>query len=227
MSTELQTQNPEQLITLAIQSNANIEVLERLMMLRERYMAQIAKESFFDALVNFQKLVPEIKKDKQVKFDTKAGSTDYWYAPLASVIRQIKDPISEVKIAYQWKIEDDGDKIKVTCELTHMNHTERTTLSASPDTSGGKNAVQGRGSTVEYLKRYTLECALGLSTADDIDGQGIDLSFDDIQIKATSFDARAELRKFYDGLPKIWRDNPDVKKVLKNHETFLKKQENG
>ena len=41
-----------------------------------------------------------------------------------------------------------------------------------PDTSGKKNEIQSRGSTITYLQRYTLIGALGLTTADeDIDAR--------------------------------------------------------
>ena len=45
-------------------------------------------------------------------------------------------------------------------------------MQASPDLTGSKNPIQARGSAIEYLKRYTLIGALGISTADaDIDGR--------------------------------------------------------
>ena len=45
-------------------------------------------------------------------------------------------------------------------------------MTAPADTSGSKNAIQARGSTVTYLQRYTLLGALGLVTGDeDTDGR--------------------------------------------------------
>src|SRR5690606_35194749 len=60
----------------------------------------------------------------------------------------------------------------VTCVITHeLGHSERTTLSAAPDESGGKNSIQAVGSTVTYLQRYTLMAATGLA-AKDMDDDG-------------------------------------------------------
>jgi hypothetical protein len=42
-------------------------------------------------------------------------------------------------------------------------------MSAPDDQSGGKNAIQARGSTVTYLQRYTLLSAFGLVAADEDD----------------------------------------------------------
>jgi hypothetical protein len=52
-----------------------------------------------------------------------------------------------------------------------MGHSESTSLSASPDTSGSKNAIQAIGSTVSYLQRYTILALTGLAT-EDMDDDG-------------------------------------------------------
>ena len=75
-----------------------------------------------------------------------------------------------------------GDKITVTCILSHIEgHSESTTLSSIADGSGNKNSIQGIGSTVTYLERYTLTGVLGLTSADsDMDGR---ISMDTISEK--------------------------------------------
>jgi len=68
---------------------------------------------------------------------------------------------------------EDAKEIKVTCIATHANgHSEKTSMTATPDASGNKNTIQSRGSTITYLTRYTLLARFGLVTADeDNDGQ--------------------------------------------------------
>lgn len=166
--------NPDQLLELAVNKDLDIEKLTKLMELRKEWQAGLAREAFFHALVTFQSNCPELRKSKKVGFSTKdGGKTEYSYAPLADIIRQIKPIIKSVDIAYRWEINDNGESIIVTCLVTHKDgHTEKTTMSAKADTSGSKNAIQARGSAVEYLKRYTLIGALGIGTADsDVDGE--------------------------------------------------------
>jgi hypothetical protein len=172
--------NPGQLLTLAVNQNLDIEKLERLMDLQNRWETEQNRKSFFEALAKFQSEVPEIRKNKKVKFETQKGTTDYNYAPLADVIRQIKDTCKDCGLSYRWEISDTKEEIKVTCLVTHVNgHTEKTTMTASPDDSGSKNKIQSRGSAIEYLKRYTLIGALGLSTTDsDVDGIVPEISLD-------------------------------------------------
>lgn len=174
---------PAHLLELAVSNNLDVEKLEKLMQLQKAWEADQARKAFFEALNEFQANAPEIRKGKSVAFETKTGGkTEYKYAPLADVVRQIKDTCRECGLSYRWEIQDTKDEIKVTCLVTHTaGHTERTTMTASPDTSGSKNSIQARGSAIEYLKRYTLIGALGLSTSDtDTDGVGIELTLDEL-----------------------------------------------
>ena len=80
---------------------------------------------------------------------------------------------------------EQADKIKVTCTITHeMGHSESTSLSADPDTSGSKNPIQAIGSTISYLERYTILALCGLATSDiDKDAQSEPEYIDDKQMK--------------------------------------------
>lgn len=172
---------PTNLIAQAIEKGANIETLEKLMALQERWEVKQAQKAFFETLSEFQVKCPDLRKTKKVKFDTKSGGlTEYSYAPLADIDRQIRTLMSEVGFSKRWEINDNGNKIKVTCIITHAKgHSEKTTMEAEADTSGSKNAIQARGSAIEYMKRYTLLGSLGITTADsDIDGRLPELDVD-------------------------------------------------
>lgn len=174
--TQIQATTPDQLLAMAVDKNLDIDKLAKLMELQKDFNAGVARKEFFHALTQFQASVPEIRKTKQVSF----GETNYHYAPLADIVRQIKDVCKRFELAYRWEINDGGDQIKVTCIVTHSSgHSEQTTMTANPDVSGKKNPIQARGSAIEYMKRYTLIGALGLSTADtDIDGRLPELDID-------------------------------------------------
>lgn len=168
--------NPNELLALAVDKDLDIEKLSRLMQMKKEWDADQARRAFFEAMTNFQSEVPEIRKSKKVSF----GETKYDYAPLADITRQIKDKCKEHGLSYRWEIKDTKEEISVTCLITHLDgHTEQTTMTASPDDSGKKNKIQSRGSAIEYLKRYTLIGALGLSTTDsDVDGIMPEISLD-------------------------------------------------
>lgn len=169
METLTVQETPHNLIALAIEKGLDTQSLKELMDLKERYDAGLARKEFFRAFTEFQAHCPDLRKTKAVEF----GNTKYTYAPLADIARQIGKVLKDNDLSYRWEIKDDGETMSVSCLVSHVDgHTETTTMSAKADTSGSKNPIQARGSAIEYLKRYTLIGALGISTADsDIDGR--------------------------------------------------------
>lgn len=159
-------QSPDRLIALAIEQGADVDKLEKLMQLQERWNANQARSAFYAALSQFQMNCPVITKSK-------SGYDDrYRYAPLDKITEAIKGVMNACGLTYRWEQAEEADKITVTCIINHIQgHAESTSLTGSPDTSGSKNAIQSRGSVVQYLRRYTLESALGISTSmSDNDG---------------------------------------------------------
>lgn len=170
---DLQT-SPMQLLSLAIEKGTSIDQLERLMDLQERWEAKERRKLFFEALAKFQAKAPALKKAKIANVATRTGgSFQYKYADLGSITQEIKKPLSDAGLSYRWEFAENGDKMKVTCIISHVaGHVETTTMEGPRDTSGAKNDIQQVGSTHTYLQRYTLIGALGLSTAEqDTDGK--------------------------------------------------------
>jgi len=180
-----QAMTPMQLLQIATEKGVDVGVLERLMDLSERHEAKEAKKAFIRALNEFKKNPPQIVKDIQVSF----GKTEYKHADLTQVAGKISDALLEVGISHRWKTSSEGQFTKVTCILTHEDgHSEDTSLQAGADNSGGKNPIQGIGSTVTYLQRYTLLAATGIAVrGEDDDGMQGDYK------KLLNSDQRAEI----------------------------------
>lgn len=165
--------NPSALLQLAVQQNLDIDKLEKLMQLQERWQAQQARKQFLSAMSQFQANCPALEKTKRVDFTSKSGSrTRYSYAPLGEINEKIKKPLADAGLSYRYEIKEKENKLIVTCIVSHLlGHSEKTEMEANKDDSGGKNDIQQRGSSITYLQRYSLIAALGISTADeDIDG---------------------------------------------------------
>lgn len=159
------TNTPMRLVELAVTKGTDIDQLSKLMDMQERWEAREARKSYLDAFAQFQSIVPTIKKTKQ--------GHNYKYAALGDIAKQIQDSLRECGLSYRFEIQDASDQITVNCIVSHRDgHNECTSMTGEADTSGSKNAIQSRGSTVTYLSRYALIGALGLTTADeDIDGR--------------------------------------------------------
>jgi hypothetical protein len=198
--------NPSQLLALAVDKDLDIEKLGKLMELQRQWEADQNRKLFFSALADFQSRCPEIRKNKPVAFN----ETKYQYAPLADIERQIKDLMKQCGLTKRWQTSEEGDRITVTCFITHVSgHCEITTMSAKADDSGKKNPIQARGSSITYMQRYTLIGALGIGTADnDIDGRFTEKSVDELH---------KEYMKEYDQLiiidPTLSKWHPDNWKI--------------
>lgn len=162
------------LLEMAVAKGTDMEQLSKLMDLQERWEKKEAKKTFLEALSKFQQMVPVLKKTRTANIASQKGSYSYKFADLGSIAQQIKKPLHVCGLSYRWEFKEEADKMTVSCLLSHKDgHTEVTSMEAGKDDTGGKNAIQQKGSTHTYLERYTLIGALGLSTADeDNDGKG-------------------------------------------------------
>lgn len=167
---------PMDMLAMAMEKGSDLDLIERLMTLQERWEATQAKKAFDEALSQFKANPPELPKDKRVKYTNKNGeTTSYNHASLGTGARVIGMALSPHGLSHRWRTEQlDGGMIRVTCILAHkMGHAEEIALQAGPDQSGGKNNIQAICSTVTYLERYTLFAAVGLAAEDqDNDGAG-------------------------------------------------------
>jgi hypothetical protein len=161
--------SPAAMIQAAIVGGADLDKLEKLMVLQERYEANEAKKVYVGAMAAFKANPPRIEKTKTVKY----SNTEYKHALLADAAEKINKALSQHGLSASWRTNQAEKGITVTCTITHnMGYSESTELTAAPDTSGAKNAIQAIGSTVSYLERYTLFALTGLASHDmDDDAQ--------------------------------------------------------
>jgi hypothetical protein len=160
-----------------LQAGGNIEQLNHMMDLQDRWEANEARKAFTAAMTGFKAEPVQIIKRKNVRFETRDGDvTSYNHAELSDVTDAIGPALAKHHLSYRWNIRQDGGAIKVDCILTHVKgHSETVTLSAAPDASGKKNAIQQVASTTTYLQRYTLLAITGMSTKGmDDDGRGFE-----------------------------------------------------
>lgn len=212
------TTTPADLLAQAVNANLDIDKLEKLMAMKERWDKEQARKAYFSALSDFQIKCPEIRKNKQVTFATQKGTTDYHYAPLGDIDRQIKKTLKECGLSKNWKINEAAGKIKVDCVITHIDgHSETTSMEAESDSTGSKNAIQAKGSAIEYMKRYTLIGALGLTTTDsDIDGRG-DYEYDMDKLHRNFMELYNQVIQYDSTLTKFHPDNWLIERTGKNY----------
>lgn len=204
---------PTQMLAIAVEQGADLDKLEKLMDLQERWEDKQAHKNYIASMSRFRSECPVIER-------TKSGH-NIKYAGLAESLEQIKDLLAECGLSHSWSTVQDGSVTSVTCTVTHVDgHSESTSLSAAPDTSGSKNAIQAIGSTVSYLQRYTLFAILGIASADaDTDGN-FETPPDAIDaiMGATTLD---ELQTVF---KKQWAKYPKARKELTGAKDIKKKE---
>lgn len=167
------TVTPMHMLQAAMDRGADLDKLQQLMDLQQRWEASEARKVFVAAMTVFKANPPDIIKTKLVSY----GNTSYKHATLADVCAAAIQGLAQVGISHRWDV-DQSDRITVTCVLTHeLGHSERVSMTAPADTSGQKNPIQAIASAVSYLQRYTLLSITGLAARDqDDDGQGADVA---------------------------------------------------
>lgn len=167
----IQHPTPALLLQMAVQQGADLDKLERLMALQERWEATEARKAYDTAFAAFKSEAVKIVKNRQVTAGPLSGKS---YAELFSVVNAVTPALSAHGLSSSWKItKDEKDWIEVTCTIKHSaGHTESVSMGGPPDVGGAKNPIQARASTVSYLQRYTLKAITGLSEQDDDDDGG-------------------------------------------------------
>lgn len=167
---------PDDMIFAGIKANVPIETLERLYALKQKYEADEAEKAYVDAMAEFKKNPPEILKKTLVDYELKTGGrTTYMHADLGEVCEKIVAGLADHGFSHDWETRQEGGLIYVTCVITHrLKHSKRFPMpGVAPDTSGGKNAIQGVASAMTYMQRYSLMSATGLAAKGmDNDGRG-------------------------------------------------------
>jgi len=168
---EMSIVRPDQLIELAIQKGATIEMLERLLALRERIQKDEAEKAFLQAMSAFQAECPVITRKKKVL--NKDGRTvRYCYAPLDDIFKQVQPIIGKHGLSYDVETrmintaEFKGIESIVT--VFHvLGHSKKSAFSVPVDLESYMTDQQKWASAQTFAKRYAFCNAFGILTADE------------------------------------------------------------
>ena len=161
------------IIRMAVESKADIESLKALVALKNQQDDRESARQFYDAMAEFQRACPTIKKNRVVDFVTKAGQrVKYAHASLDEIQRQVKGPLNAVGLSFTWESEVKDGKMIVKCTVRHRDgHAQSASFISMIDGTSTMSDSQKAGGAVTFAQRYSLIQALGLTTAeDDVDG---------------------------------------------------------
>lgn len=165
------------MIETMVSRGGDLANLDKMLDLQIKWEANEARKAFVAAMAAFKAEPMEILKRKLVSFTTRDGdTTSYTHAELSDVTDAVVPAMGKHGLSHRWEVQQQGGQITVTCTITHaLGHSEAVSMTAAPDNSGKKNAIQQVASTTTYLQRYTLLAATGMATKGmDDDGRSYD-----------------------------------------------------
>lgn len=184
---------PAHLLQMAVSQGANLDQLDKLMQLQERWEANEARKAFVAAMAAFKSEPLRVIKSKQVSIP---GGAKFSHATLADVVDAAVAGMGAHGLSHRWITSQSANEITVTCVVTHaLGHSESTSLTCKPDDSGKKNAIQQVASAITYLERYTLQAALGIAASDMQEDDGRGTSH---QVEMLSDEQQAQLQDLID-----------------------------
>lgn len=159
------------MLRVAIDSG-NMDIVERLVALREREVDRAANMALTVAVVDLQNRLPSIHKSQTAKITKRDGGTyQYPYASLDDIGKAIRPHLKELGLSYAWDVADLTDGIMfVTCIVTHIDGAEkRATFPCPVANNAAMSDAQKYGGALTSAKRQSLTSVLGLTMADEDD----------------------------------------------------------
>lgn len=170
------------LMQLARDPNIRPEVVAAFIGMQERLEDRQAEREFNTAFLRLQARLPRIKKNGTLEYPVDKNKPDGPKRKISNFTRYedidaaIRPLLDEEGFAVSFNTSPrsgDGGGLLVTCILRHSGgHSTQTSIPVPLDTSGGKNNLQGYGSTMKYGQRYALTAALNI-VSEGVDDDGV------------------------------------------------------
>lgn len=167
---------------VALDPNADIDKLERLLAMQERIIARDAKAAYDSAMADMQASLPTITKSGEIK--NKSGQIVSKYAKYEDIMKAVGPCLKLHGFSVSFKSVFSDHSLTVTGVISHKGgHQESTDFTLPFDCSGFKNDVQARGSAASYGKRYALGMLVNIVTSDEDDdgtagGGGMNIAYE-------------------------------------------------
>jgi hypothetical protein len=180
-----ETFSPMNLLSLALQNNAAIDVIERLAALQEKMMLRDAAIRFHDALSRAQ---AEIKR---VAPDLQNPQTSSRYASYAAIDRVIRPIYTQLGMSLSFSHADcpKPDHVRVLCFASLGAYTRTYQLDMPTDGKGPKGSdvmtkTHATAAADSYAKRYLVKDIFNIAIGEeDTDGNDSGSAFDGIPLK--------------------------------------------
>jgi hypothetical protein len=166
-------------------------------------------------MAQFQAEVPEIKKTKSVR--TKSGALAYSYAPLDTIVKQVRSIIAKNGLSYKIDTIIGNGSVKSIVIVKHVAGYSESSEMEVP--LGSKTDIMSNSQVTAaastFSKRYAFCNAFGIMTGDGDDETQLKKGNEpeDVEYykkKLHSFNSLGAMRAAFTKFPKNIRDNEEV-----------------
>jgi len=165
--------DPQALIAQAITAGAGIDTVERLVALAKDVREVQAREAWYAAMAEFQRICPPIFKERTGQ----TRSYSYRYSSIDDVLGVIQPVMGPLGLSVSWKTRFEPGSAVANCRISHaLGHFEESGELAIPieKSEDGKGATPAQrvGIAMTYAQRYTLKAVAGVTPTDAEDTDG-------------------------------------------------------
>lgn len=169
--------SPAMIMQMALNKGVDVDKLEKLLELQEKWESNEAKKAFFEAKAAFKAIAPPVKKDKW------NNQFQSWYTSLGLLLETYNPVLGQFGLSVSFPVSTQTDKAMTSeCRLSHaMGHSESISMTVPIDQSAigkesgkrSRNAIQDIRSTFTYVRAMTCEAVLGVAgTEGTVDDDG-------------------------------------------------------
>jgi hypothetical protein len=162
------------LMTLLRDKDVPADKLAVMLQMRREVLSDQAREAFQAHYADFSAEMPQVERDGTValvKDGVAKGS--YPFTTIEAMDVVIRPLLAKHGFALSFTSRDDKDSVVITGTLSGWGWERSSTYTLPPDQGPGRNALQARGSSRRYAKRYITDdlCNVVRKGKDD-DGKG-------------------------------------------------------
>jgi hypothetical protein len=217
---------PLDLLSVALQKDAAIDVIERLAALQEKALQRDAEIDFNAAMNRVQEQI------KRIAPDLDNPQTHSRYASYAAIDRKIRPIYSQEGMSLSFNTDDCPlpEHVRVVCYVSLRAHTRRYQVDMPCDGKGAKGAdvmtkTHAMGAAMQYGMRYLVKYIFNVAIGDeDTDGNATNGELAEAIEWIQNASSKEELKKLYEPLWKKFEANPAALKVLVDAKNTKRKE---
>src|SRR5579884_4210349 len=154
---------PADIVLVALERGAPVDVIERVVALRERLVAASARRAWQQALSRAQAEMPVISRTRTARIQSARGEYSYDYTPIEDVVHVAGPVLTRHGFPGHRDYEFGDAAVTATCYLSHgTGHTECATFRCPVITKEGGNAAHAVASARTYAARYAFISVAGI-----------------------------------------------------------------